>query len=123
MPYSIPQDATCKEWTVTVESVASRTSSISSYKTNYTTSTAPTSHPPTSPTPSSRQFDSVGSIPKQIEPVQRRIPQEVYAVIVDNLETLHKAPNQTGCTSCFQRDLHALSLTCRPWERAVRARL
>ncbi|RDW93277.1 uncharacterized protein DSM5745_00599 [Aspergillus mulundensis] len=25
--------------------------------------------------------------------------------------------------TCFQRDLHALSLTCRPWEKAVRGRL
>jgi hypothetical protein len=56
-------------------------------------------------------------------PVQRRIPQEVYDVILNSLEILHKAPHQTGCTTCFQRDLHALSLTCRSWERAVRPRL
>ncbi|KAJ5083696.1 hypothetical protein N7456_013123 [Penicillium angulare] len=124
VPYTIPQDATCKEWTVTVQPVASRTSSVSSYKSNYTASTAPTSHPPTSPTPSSRQYDSVGSIPSiEVEPIQKRIPQEVYEVIIDNLENLHKAPHQTGCTTCYQRDLHALSLTCRGWEKAVRARL
>ncbi|KAJ5611669.1 hypothetical protein N7528_008774 [Penicillium herquei] len=127
VPYTIPQDDDCKEWTVTVQPVASRTSSFSSYKSNYTTSTAPTSNPPTSPTSptlSSRQFDSLGSIStKEIEPVQRRLPQDVYDVILDNLENLHKAPNQAGCTTCFQRDLHALSLTCRSWEKAVRARL
>ncbi|KAJ6093025.1 hypothetical protein N7486_008314 [Penicillium sp. IBT 16267x] len=121
VPYAVPQD--CKDWTVTVQPVSSRKSSVSSYRSNYTTSTAPTSNPPTSPTPSSRQSDSVGSIAKSIEPVQRRVPREVYDVIIDNLESLHKAPHQTGCTTCYQRDLHALSLTCRSWEKAVRARL
>ena len=124
VPYTIPQDAaSCKEFAVEVQPVASRTSSISSYRTNYTTSTAPTNYTPSSPASSYRQFDSVGSIAKSIEPVQRRIPQEVYDVILHNLEVLHKAPHQTGCTTCFQRDLHALSLTCRSWEKAVRGRL
>lgn len=124
VPYTIPQDAaSCKEFSVEVQPVASRTSSISSYRTNYTTSTAPTNYTPSSPASSYRQFDSVGSIAKSIEPVQRRIPQEVYDVILNNLEVLHKAPHQTGCTTCFQRDLHALSLTCRSWEKAVRGRL
>lgn len=113
---------------MTVEPAASRTSSVSSYKTNYTTSTAPTvysNYTPSSPTPtcSSRQYDSVGSIDKAIEPIQRRIPQEVYDTILESLEHLHKDPQQTGCTSCFQRDLHALSLTCRSWEKGVRAKL
>jgi hypothetical protein len=124
VPYTIPQDAaTCKEFAVAAQPATSRTSSVSSYRTNYTTSTAPTGYTPSSPASSYRQFDSVGSIPKSIESVQRRIPQEVYDVILNNLEVLHKAPHQTGCTTCFHRDLHALSLTCRSWERAVRGRL
>lgn len=124
VPYTTSQDAaTCKEFAVAVQPVTSRTSSVSSYRTNYTTSTAPTGYTPSSPTSSYRQFDSIGSIPKSIEPVERRIPQEVYDVILNNLEVLHKAPHQTGCTTCFHRDLHALSLTCRSWERAVRGRL
>jgi hypothetical protein len=125
VPYTITRDApNYKEFGVGVQPVTSRTSSISSYKTNYTTSTSPTtSYSPSSPTSSCRQFDSIGSITEPIAPVQRRIPQEVYDVILNSLETLHKAPHQTGCTTCFQRDLHALSLTCRSWERAVRPRL
>lgn len=123
VPYTIPHDANCKEFAVTIQSVGSRTSSVSSYRTNYTASTAPTAYTPSSPTSSSRQFDSIGSIPKFVEPVQRRVPQEVYDVILNHLETLHKAPHQAGCTTCFQRDLHALSLTCRSWEKAVRGRL
>lgn len=128
VPYTIPHDApSYKEFGVSVQPVSSRTSSISSYKTNYTTSTTPTTayspSSPTSPTSSCRQFDSIGSITETIAPVQRRVPQEVYDVILNSLETLHKAPYQTGCTTCFQRDLHALSLTCRSWEKAVRPRL
>ncbi|KAJ5679095.1 hypothetical protein N7462_007339 [Penicillium macrosclerotiorum] len=128
VPYSIPSDVSSyKEFAVTVHPVASRTSSVSSYKTNYTTSTTPTTtYSPSSPTSSYRQFDSidsVGSFGKAVEPVQRRVPPEVYDVILNSLETLHKAPHQTGCTTCYQRDLHALSLTCRSWEKAVRGRL
>lgn len=123
VPYTIPE-SNCKEFTVTTQP-ASRTSSISSYRSNYSASTAPTAYSPSSPTLSNRQFDSFGSIDKPIdvEPIQRRLPQEVYDVILNSLETLHKAPHQTGCTTCFQRDLHALSLTCRSWEKAVRGRL
>ena len=123
VPYTIPRDSNCKEWTVTVQPVASRTSSVSSYKSNYTASTAPTACSSSSPASSCRQFNSSGSIPKLVEPVQRRIPQEVIDVILENLEHLHKDPHQTGCTTCYQRDLHALSLTCRSWEKAVRGRL
>lgn len=128
VPYSNPSDASsCEDFSVTVQPVTSRTSSVSSYKTNYTASTTPTSaYVPSSPTSSYRQFDSIdsiGSITKPVEPVQRRVPQEVYDVILNNLETLHKAPHHTGCTTCYQRDLHALSLTCRSWEKAVRGRL
>ncbi|KAF7716283.1 Uncharacterized protein PECH_005040 [Penicillium ucsense] len=124
--YALRHDALSDKGQVSVivESIPSRTSSISSYKTNYTVSTTPTTvYSPTSPSSSCRQFDSIGSVSECIIPVPRRIPQEVYDVILANLETMHTAPHQTGCTTCFQRDLHALSLTCRAWERAVRPRL
>ncbi|KAJ5130764.1 uncharacterized protein N7515_006803 [Penicillium bovifimosum] len=104
-------------------SITSRTSSISSYKTNYTASTAPTTYSPSSASSSFRQGDSVNSLPKFTEPIQRRVPQEVYEVIIHHLEELHKGQHQAGCTTCFQRDLHALALTCRSWEKAVRGPL
>ncbi|KAJ5625587.1 hypothetical protein N7510_001896 [Penicillium lagena] len=122
-PYTTIPPSHCNEFPVTVRPIQTRTSSISSYRTNYTTSTAPTVYSPTSPTSSYRQFDSVGSLPKFVEPVQRRVPQDVYDVILVHLEYLHKGPYQTGCTTCFQRDLHALSLTSRSWEKAVRVKL
>ncbi|KAJ5908988.1 hypothetical protein N7495_001670 [Penicillium taxi] len=117
VPFDAPHE---KDWTVAVQPVSSRTSSISSYKSNYTTSTAPTFYSSPSPVSSCRQFDSVGSIPKNVE---RRMTQPLYNLILDKLENLHKGPHQTGCTTCFQRDLHALSLTSRSWEKAVRGKL
>ena len=125
-PYNVSPDK--KNWNVHVQHVPSRTSSISSYKSNYTTSstsTAPTyySSSPVSPVSPCRQFDSISSLPKNFEPVERRVTQPLYDLILDKLENLHKDPHQTGCTTCFQRDLHALSLTSRSWEKAVRGKL
>ncbi|KAL3451279.1 hypothetical protein BJX65DRAFT_238359 [Aspergillus insuetus] len=105
-----------------VQSIPSRSSSLSSFKTNYSVSTVPTSPSPTS-SASYRTCDSAASLDKILESVLKRVPQEVYDNILDQLRHLHTGPNQSGCTTCFQRDLHALSLTCRPWEKAVRARL
>lgn len=116
---SIPEDHV----DYSIHTTASRASSISSYRTNYSASTAPTTYSPSSPSSSYRQCDSVNSLPKLTEPIQRRVPQEVYEVIIHCLEELHRGQHQTGCTTCFQRDLHALSLTCRSWEKAVRGPL
>ena len=109
-------------YAVTVQPVSSRTSSVSSFKSNYSVSTAPTVYSPISPA-SPYRFDSAASLDKILESVFKRLPQEVYDVILDQLQYLHTGPNQTGCLTCFQRDLHALSLTCRSWEKAVRAKL
>ncbi|PLB36575.1 uncharacterized protein BDW47DRAFT_108457 [Aspergillus candidus] len=103
--------------------VSSRSSSVSSFKTNYSASTAPTAYSPTPSTLSYRQCDSAASLDKILESIFKRVPQEVYENIIDQLEILHTGSCQSGCVTCFQRDLHALSLTCRPWEKAVRARL
>ncbi|KAL3477889.1 hypothetical protein BJX99DRAFT_120075 [Aspergillus californicus] len=105
-----------------VQSIPSRTSSLASFKTNYSVSTAPTSYSPTS-SGSYRTCDSAASLDKILEPVFKRVPQQVYDNILDQLHSLHTGANQPGCMTCYQRDLHALSLTCRPWEKAVRARL
>ncbi|KAA8644777.1 uncharacterized protein ATNIH1004_008985 [Aspergillus tanneri] len=106
-----------------VQPVSSRTSSVSSFRTNYSVSTAPTAYSPTSPNSSYHLCDSAASLDKILESVFKRLPYEVYETILDQLQYLHTGPNQSGCLTCYQRDLHALSLTCRPWERAVRARL
>ncbi|KAI2788645.1 hypothetical protein POX_e06666 [Penicillium oxalicum] len=91
---------------IDMQSIPSRTSSISSYKTNYTVSTSPTTvYSPSSPSSSCRQFDSIGSAAECVLPVQRRVPQEVYDVILLNLESLHKSPLQTAAR-------HATYATC-----------
>ncbi|KAL5001461.1 hypothetical protein BDV10DRAFT_6648 [Aspergillus recurvatus] len=125
MPYTaIPHSHSYSDsvYGSSVPSIPSRSSSISSYKTNYTASTVPTSYSPTS-SGSYRTCDSAASLDKILESVFKRVPQEVYENILDQLHYLHAGPNQSGCMTCFQRDLHALSLTCRPWEKAVRGRL
>ncbi|KAL4811515.1 hypothetical protein BDV18DRAFT_10550 [Aspergillus unguis] len=123
MPYSQPiHNYSDSGYAGSVPSIPSRTSSLSSFKTNYTASTAPTSYSPTS-LGSYRTCDSAASLDRILESVFKRVPQEVYENIFDQLQYLHTGPNQSGCMTCFQRDLHALSLTCRPWEKAVRGRL
>ncbi|KAL4975061.1 hypothetical protein BDW66DRAFT_77288 [Aspergillus desertorum] len=125
MPYTaIPLSQNCSDsvYGSSVPSIPSRSSSFSSSKTNCTASTFPTSHSSTS-SGSYRTCDSAASLDKILESVFKRVPQEVYENILDQLHYLHAGPNQLGCMTCFQRDLHALSLTCRPWERAVRGRL
>lgn len=108
-------------------SPTSPTCSVSSFRSNYSiASTAPTSaYSPTSPTSSAswRQCDSAASLDRILEPVIKRLPQEVYDNILAQLETLHTGCHHNGCVTCFQRDLHSLSLTCRIWEKAVRAKL
>ncbi|KAL4751866.1 hypothetical protein BDW72DRAFT_82339 [Aspergillus terricola var. indicus] len=125
MPYTaIPHSHSYSDsvYGSSVPSMPSRTSSFSSFKTNYTVSTVPTSSSPTS-SGSYRTCDSAASLDKILESVFKRVPQEAYENILDQLQYLHSGPNQSGCMTCFQRDLHALSLTCRPWEKAVRSRL
>lgn len=109
---------------VTVQPVSSRTSSVSSFKSNYTVSTSPTVYSPTaSPIPSYHLCDSAASLDKILESIFKKLPPEIFDTILDQLEFLHTSPGQSGCLTCYQRDLHALSLTCRVWEKAVRARL
>jgi hypothetical protein len=125
VPYSpITQSHGYKEpITVTVQPVSSRTSSISSFKSNYSVSTAPTVYSPISPNPSYHLCDSAASLDKILESKLKRLPLEVLDNILTQLECLHTGSNQQGCLTCYQRDLHALSLTCRLWERAVRPKL
>lgn len=126
MPYSpIPhQNHGYKDpYTVTVQPVSSRTSSISSFKSNYSVSTAPTVYSPISPSPSYHLCDSAASLDKILESKFKRLPLDVLDNVLNQLESLHTSSNQQGCLTCYQRDLHALSLTCRTWEKVVRPKL
>lgn len=113
-------------YTVSIETSSSRSPSISSYSSNYSSSTAPTVYSPTSPTSphfSYRAFKNPSPPPKPSEPASKRLPPNVYDCILTQLQSSHEGSYQSGCVTCFQRDLHALSLTSRAWERAVRSKL
>ena len=107
-------------------SPSSRSSSVSSwsnasYSSNYTASTAPPAV--YSPTFSAyRLFKNPSPPPKLVEPPFARTPPRVFDCILDQLQALHTA-YQSGCETCFQRDLYSLTLTSRAWERAARKKL
>jgi hypothetical protein len=116
---------------LSTNSVPSRSSSSSSYMSNQSTystistSTAPTIYSPTSSNSSFIAFKAAqqqapatpqGSMPKHL-------PQEVYDCVLTQLQLLHTGPTADGCLTCSMRDLHALALTNRAWERAVRSKL
>lgn len=126
-----------QQYAVAVEDISPRSPSISSYSSNYShhsESTAPTVYSVASPTipksPSYRlfkqsSFPASQPPPSSLEPAVGRLPASVYACILDQLQTLHEGPasHQFGCVTCYQRDLHALALTNRSWERAARSKL
>jgi hypothetical protein len=147
-----------QQYSVAIQDVPPRrgsAASVSSYTSNYSSSTysstPPTVYSPTSPKPAAyRVFKqqqqqqqqqtataqqppptptippSFLTLPRQAnEPAIKCLPPAVYDCILRQLQDLHEAPEnyQYGCTTCFQRDLHALALTSRTWERNVRSKL
>lgn len=139
-----------QQYSVAIQDVPPRrgsAASVSSYTSNYSSSTysstPPTVYSPTSPKPAYRVFKqqtaaaqqppptptippSFLTLPRQPnEPAIKCLPPAVYDCILRQLQDLHEAPEnyQYGCTTCFQRDLHALALTSRTWERNVRSKL
>jgi hypothetical protein len=133
-----------QQYAMAIEDISPRRSSAastSSYSSNYNSSyssTPPTVYSPTSPRsplnrPSKQHIAPpptptipTSFLPRQpYEPALGSLPPAVYNCILNQLQDLHEAPEnyQYGCTTCFQRDLHALALTSRTWERAVRSKL
>lgn len=123
IPYQRHPAQYYKDYTVNVQSIPARTSSVSPVKPNYySVYNAPTIYSPTSPTVSYFSFDAPASPRIPASPIFKRLPQRVSDAILNQLELSHTV-SPHGCTTCFQRDLHSLSLTSRFWERAVRAKL
>lgn len=139
-----------QQYSVPIQNVPPRrgsAASVSSYTSNYSSSTysstPPTVYSPTCPKPAYRVFKQqttavqqpppTPTIPPSFlspsrqpnEPAIKCLPPAVYDCILKQLQDLHEAPEnyQYGCTTCFQRDLHALALTSRTWERNVRSKL
>ena len=56
-------------------------------------------------------------------PVFHRLPSEVYDCVLQQIENFHNEPASMSCHTCYLRDMCALALTNRRWDRAVRSRL
>lgn len=101
-----------------LDSIRSRPTSSTSWVSNYTQ--------PTVPSPESGIF-SLRSKPShpglQRGPIFKRISQRVYDCILEQLQDLHSDRLSPSCATCYMRDLVALQLTSRSWDRAVRKRL
>ena len=57
------------------------------------------------------------------QPVVKRLPQEIYACIIQQLRVVHSEQYIQSCATCYMRDLYNLALTSRAWDRAVRCQL
>jgi hypothetical protein len=78
---------------------------------------------PAFPRSSYRAFHSPNSKPERSNSVFKRLPQVIFDCILNQLQSLHGSPHQSGCLTCFQRDLYALAMSSRAWEKAVRSKL
>lgn len=52
-----------------------------------------------------------------------RFPPIVFDTILDRLRDLHSDDLSPSCATCYMRDLVALQLTNRSWDKAVRKKL
>ncbi|OXV11700.1 hypothetical protein Egran_00539 [Elaphomyces granulatus] len=78
---------------------------------------------PTFPRSSYRAFHGPISKPERSNSVFKRLPQGIFDCILNQLQSLHAGSYQSGCLTCFQRDLYALAMSSRAWEKAVRSKL
>ncbi|KAI5291027.1 hypothetical protein KEM54_006620 [Ascosphaera aggregata] len=75
------------------------------------------------PNPSLYKVKSYTEQPAPSPVTFKNLPPRIYNCILENLEKSHLGPYGDGCLTCYLRDLHSLSLTCRAWERAVRPKM
>ncbi|KAF7512856.1 hypothetical protein GJ744_011959 [Endocarpon pusillum] len=101
-----------------LDSIPSRRSSNTSWVSNYTQPTVP------SPEPGTFSLGSKPSHPGlQRGLIFKRISQGVYDCILEQLQDLHSDRLSPSCATCYMRDLVALQLTSRSWDKAVRKTL
>lgn len=101
-----------------LDSSPSRRSSPTSWVSSHTQPTIPS---PTSATFSIRSKPSNPSL--QRVSIFKRLPQEVYDSILAQLQELHSDRLSPSCATCYMRDLVALQLTSRSWDKGVRKTL
>ena len=98
-----------------LDSISSKRSSNTSCASNYTHLTVP------SPVSATFSLRSKPSLQRGL--IFQRIPQGVYDCILDQLQELHADQLSPSCATCYMRDLVALQLTSRSWDKAVRKTL
>lgn len=101
-----------------LDSIPSRRSSSASWVSNHTQHTVPS---PVSATFSHRSKPSNPSSDRGS--MFKRLPQEVYDCILEQLRELHSDKLSPSCATCYMRDLVALQLTSRSWDKGVRKTL
>lgn len=101
-----------------LDSMPSRRSSSTSLISNSTQATIPS--------PVSANFPIATKTPDsslQQGLTFKHLPQEVYDCILSQLQELHSDRLSPSCATCYLRDLVALQLTNRSWDKAVRKTL
>ncbi|TVY58762.1 hypothetical protein LSUE1_G010261, partial [Lachnellula suecica] len=51
----------------------------------------------------------------------KKLPEEILLVVLAELKKLHLHTGSLSCSTCWMRDLTALSLSCKKWNGAARA--
>ena len=101
-----------------ISSFASVTSSVTSIPSTFTSRSL--SRGPGSYT-SQTSYYSHSTQRSSIMPqhIFQTLPSEIYDTILCQLRVVHESPALGSCQTCFLRDLCALSLTSRAWDKAV----
>ena len=101
-----------------ISSYASATSSVTSLPSTFTSQSV--SRGPGSYT-SRASYYSHSTQQSSILPqcIFQTLPSEIYDAILFQLRLVHESPALGSCQTCFLRDLCALSLTSRTWDKAV----
>ena len=60
---------------------------------------------------------------RPLSPSFQRLSPEIYERILSRLKSIHDQSTSSSCQTCYYRDLYALSLVSRAWDRAVRPQL
>ncbi len=106
-----------------ISSITSRATSIASSATTSTYSTAPSTPVSLISRPILPSDQSQLHSKTPYRPVFQGLPPEIYDCILRQLRLFHEHPASQSCQTCHLRDLCALALTSRAWDKAVVKRM
>ena len=105
-----------------ISSYASATSSLRSLSSSYTNPSLPR-RSKSYTSQSSYHSHSTQRSATLPERFFQTLPSEIYDAILRQLRAVHESPSLQSCQTCYLRDLCALSLTSRTWDKAVVKRM